>query len=100
MKKNIKLLVATLALSVFGLSACQQNANTGPSSNSNAKNVVSVSLDESNLEKEVGETFTLTALISYKDDQEVEVQQSWKSSNTKVAEVDQNGVVTIKGDLH
>ena len=93
--KKFKLLVASMALA-FGLSACQTNQNPGGGSTA-SKQVVSVVLNEDARVGEVGEEFKLTPTITYKDDQEVQVSKLWKSSNSKVATVDQEGNVKIVG---
>ena len=88
--KKIRLVLASI-LALVGLTACNQN--NAQKINENDLKVTSVSLDISYKKMEVGESFTLTPTISYKNEQEVSVYQEWKSSNPRVISVE-NGLVT------
>ena len=89
--KKIRLVLASI-LALVGLSACNQN--NANKINENDFKVTSVSLDISYYKMEVGQSYTLTPTISYKDDQEVSVYQEWRNSNPRVISLDENGVVT------
>ena len=88
--KKIRLVLASI-LALVGLTACNQN--NAQKINENDFKVTSVSLDIPYKKMEVGESFTLTPTISYKNEQEVSVYQEWKSSNPRVISVE-NGLVT------
>ena len=45
---------------------------------------------------EVGESITLTPTITYKDEQEVDCYQEWRSSNNAIASVDNGVVLALK----
>ena len=95
MKKNFKLLLTTLAMLTVGLSAC--NPSGGTDMNKNNKAVLSVSLDRTSEECEIGDYFTLMPTIVFKDDVVVDVTTSWKSSKTTVATVSDSGYVEVVG---
>ena len=88
--KKIRLVLASI-LALVGLAACNQN--NAQKINENDLKVTSVSLDIPYKKMEVGESFTITPTISYKNEQEVSVYQEWKSSNPRVISVE-NGLVT------
>ena len=88
--KKMRLILASI-LAFIGLAGCSEQNNNA--TNENDFKVTSVSLDITYQKMEVGQTITLTPVVSYKDDQEVDVYKEWKSSNAKVASVD-NGLVT------
>ena len=94
--KKIKLFLAAMALTTLGLTACQNNADLPVDYSKNNKAVISVELDLESYTAEIGESFQIKPLITYKDDNEVEVFKMWKSSNTRVATVDDEGLVTTK----
>ena len=89
--KKIRLVLASI-LALVGLSACNQS--NAKKINENDLKVTGVTLDISYQKMEVGQSFTLTPTISYKDDQEVSVYQEWKTSNPRVASVDEGGAVS------
>ena len=93
--KKIKLFLAAMALTTLGLTACQNNADLPVDYAKNNKAVISVELDLESYTAEIGESFQIKPLITYKDDNEVEVFKMWKSSNTRVATVDDEGLVRI-----
>ena len=98
--KNNKLfaLIGSLIL-ITSLSGCGSTGagrvDYGQVFGDNDYKVASVTLNESDVTMDIGDTVTLTPTISYVDDQEVEVATSWRTSNARVAEVE-NGVVTAK----
>ena len=88
MKKNFKLALSSLALLAFGLVACDnQGGTSGPNYSHNNKLVESVELSSEYEECQIGDSFQLTATITYKDQQEVEVYKEWISSKTSVAKL-------------
>ena len=91
-KKSLVLLTSILALA--GLTGC--NPNDNGHSFANDMKVTGVSLDVSYQKLEVGESLVLTPTISYKDDVEVECYQEWRSSNNKIATVDNGVVLALK----
>ena len=90
MKKMRLMLISILAL--IGLSGCGQAHQA--SVDENDLKVTSVSLDITYQKMEVDTTITITPTITYLDNQEVPVYKEWRSSNSKVASVDENGLVT------
>ena len=89
MKKSIKLILGTFLLSAFGLVACN-NALPNPNEqggSSNERLVEKVALSEEYRELKVEETLQLSATITYKDGQEVDVTKRWMSSNSRIASV-------------
>lgn len=88
--KKFRLMLASI-LAVIGLSACGQTNNNHI--NENDLKVTSVSLDISYQKLSIDESIQLTPTITYKDDVEVEVYQEWRSSNAKVASVNETGLV-------
>ena len=56
--------------------------------------VESVTLDVTYMKLEEGQTLQLVPTIKYKNDKEIKVYQKWMTSNDKVADVSQDGLVT------
>ena len=93
MKNSIRFLLTSLAMMTFGLVSCSHNAmpDINPSHN-NDKYVTSVELSSEYEECEIGDSFTLSATIHYKDDQVVEdITKLWKSSKPSVAKITEDG---------
>ena len=88
--KKLRLMIASI-LALVGLASCNQAVDNGIKE-SDFK-VTSVSLDITYQKMEIDTSITLTPTISYQDNQEVDVYTEWKTSNAKIASVD-NGVVT------
>ena len=95
--KNIKLLFASSLLLLGPITGCSDISKTRQNMSGNDAKVVSVSLDITYMELETGMTLQLTPTITYKDDAEVEVYKEWITSNSKVAAVNENGLVTALG---
>lgn len=97
MKKNFKLLTAVL-LPLLVMTACQrQGADQVDVENHAANNrlVTAVQFNEESLTLNVGETFLLTPIISYRDNKEVEVDTKWINSNPRVVEVFEGQVTAL-----
>ena len=92
--KKTKLLFLTSILALAGLTGCNQ-IEKGVISENDLK-VTSVTLDVSYQKLEVGESITLTPTITYKDEQEVDCYQEWRSSNNAIASVDNGVVLALK----
>ena len=90
MKKNFRLVLSTLALLTLGLTACVQQKQKGQDYSHNNKQVESVTLSTTYEEKEVGDAFSISAEIKYRNDEVVEVVKEWKSSKTSVARLTPN----------
>ena len=88
--KKMRLILASI-LAFIGLAGCNQKATN--TLNENDLKVASVSLDISYQKLNVDESITLTPTIKYKDDQEVDVYKEWRASNSKVASVNDSGLV-------
>ena len=88
--KKMRLILASI-LAFIGLAGCNQKATN--TLNENDLKVASVSLDISYQKLNVDESITLTPTIKYKDDQEVDVYKEWRTSNSKVASVNDSGLV-------
>lgn len=96
MKRNVKYLIGSLFLSLL-ITACSHPTLPGDSSlTDNDLLVTRVDLDATEVTLDIGDTKQLNYLITYKDDQPVEVTKTWRSSVTRVATVDENGLVTAK----
>lgn len=89
--KKFRLILASI-LAFVGLASCDVQ-ETGIVSENDLK-VTSVTLDIAYQKMEVGQSITLIPTITYKDGQEVDVYQEWRSSNDKVACVNNEGDVT------
>ena len=89
MKKN-RLVLLTAVLALAGLSGCNQN-HTDTFANDFL--VTGVELDVTYAKLEAGESLLITPTISYKDGQEVECYKEWRSSNSKIATVNDTGLV-------
>ena len=97
MKKSIRLVLGTFLLSAFSLVSCNNGLLPNPNEQGapgNERLVTNVTLSEEYHELDVDESFTLTPTISYKDDKVVSVTTRWLSSNSRVATVNDNGLVT------
>ena len=97
MKKNIRALIGALLLSA-AVTAC---STTNAGSNNNVDNpnnvyVTKVELNETDKTIDIGDSFTLTPTITFRNNEEKEVDKLWKSSVVRVATVDENGLVTAK----
>ena len=93
MKKINTLLISLVLLT--GLAACERRGNAGPDFSSNNLLVTEVTLDQSGeVIMNIGDILQVTPTITYKNDQKVEVDTRWVSSNPRVAKVDNNGLVT------
>lgn len=91
--KKISLVFLTSLL--FGaLTSC---GVPGSPNSVSGNDVEKVTLDVSYMKLEEGETLQLRPTIKYYDDIEIDVFKMWMSSNTKVATVDDNGLVTALG---
>ena len=88
--KKFRLMLASI-LALVGLIGCNQQKNE--TINENDLKVTSVSLDITYQKMEIGDSITLTPTIKYQDDQEVEVYKEWRTSNSKIASVDKEGLV-------
>lgn len=88
--KKFRLMLASI-LALIGLSACNQSNNNHI--NENDLKVTSVSLDVTYQKLSIDESLQLTPTITFKDDEEVEVYQEWRSSNARVASVNETGLV-------
>ena len=88
--KKMRLMLASI-LALIGLAGCNQ-AKANPI-NENDLKVTSVSLDVTYSKLNIDESITLTPTIKFKDDQEVEVYKEWKTSNSKIASVNDSGLV-------
>ncbi len=96
--KRMKLLMLSSLLLLAPLAGCSNAVGNGVNRvDGNDARVTGVSLDNSYLKLEEGQIVQLIPTITYKDDVEVNVYKFWKSSNTKVATVDQNGMVSAIG---
>lgn len=94
MKKFAKLFALFLLPTLF-LASC--GGESGGETVDYNKNVTSVTLDvvgQTNMQ--IGDTLTVTPIITYKDDQEVPVNKLWKSSRPNVATIN-NGMVAAVG---
>ena len=99
MKKLKSLCVSLLALSALGLVSCNESTSNTPStSNQPTTSVVAgdkvkgVSLDEEIIQMDAGYTKQLNAQVTPASATNKKV--TWSSSDTKVATVDQTGLVT------
>ena len=89
MKNSFKLLFTSLTALAFGLTACNQGGNNNPGgTDSNKKLVESITFSTDYEECSIGDSFSISATIKYKDDQEVEVEKLWKSSKPSVATIE------------
>ena len=88
--KKIRLFFASI-LALVGLASCTQEQIRPV--NENDFKVTSVSLDVTYSKLNIDESLQLTPTITYKNDEEVEVYQEWRSSNAKVASVSETGLV-------
>ena len=99
MKKNIKVVFASLAMLTLGLSAC---SNVSPSifqkTDPNAIYVSSVTLDIEYISMDISETFDISATVTMMEGyEEVEYQSFWKSSRPNVVKVEssEKGKATV-----
>ena len=91
MNKRVKLLLVTL-FAAGSLASCNDKDITKVFENFA---VSSVELDETYKVLEVGDSFQLTATVSFKEGKEdAAVEVEWRSSNSQVADVNQEGLVT------
>ena len=91
MKRSIKLLVAAF-LSFATLSAC--NKGDAQQALDNLA-VTSVTLDEEYKVLDVDDSFQLTATVTLKEGkEEAKYEVEWRSSNSRVADVNKDGLVT------
>ena len=91
MKRSFKLFIASL-LSLATLSACNKGDISKAVDNLAVK---SVALDEDYKVLDLDDSFQLTATITLKEGkEEAEYETEWKSSNSRVADVNQDGLVT------
>lgn len=88
--KKMRLILASI-LALIGLASCNQQKQQ--TLNENDLKVVSVSLDITYQKLNLDESITLTPTITYQDNQEVEVYKEWRTSNNKVASVNDSGLV-------
>ena len=88
--KKMRLMLTSI-LAFIGLAGC--NEQKQQTVNENDLKVTAVTLDVSYQKLEVDQSITLTPTISYQDDEEVEVFKEWRTSNPKIASVDQSGLV-------
>ena len=88
--KKMRLMLASI-LAFIGLAGCNQQKQQ--TFNENDLKVTAVTLDVSYQKLEVDQSITLTPTISYQDDEVVEVFKEWRTSNPKIASVDQSGLV-------
>ena len=88
--KKMRLILASI-LALIGLASCNQQKQQ--TLNENDLKVVSVSLDITYQKLNLDESITLTPTITYQDNQEVEVYKEWRTSNSKVASVNDSGLV-------
>ena len=88
--KKIRLFFASI-LALVGLASCTQEQIRPV--NENDFKVTSVSLDVTYSKLNIDESLQLTPTITFKNDEEVEVYQEWRSSNAKVASVSETGLV-------
>ena len=88
--KKMRLMLASI-LALVGLASCNQQDNHHI--NENDLKVTSVSLDITYSKLSIDESIQLTPTITYQDDQEVEVYQEWRSSNARIASVNETGLV-------
>ena len=93
MKKFFKL-IPTLLIALGALSACTTSGGTSKVDNSKVK---AVELDVNYLSLQQGDTAKLTPTITYKDDVEVKVDTEWRSNNTKVVTVSDDGEIVAVG---
>lgn len=96
MKTNVKYLISALFLSLLVTSCNKVQLPGDDTLTDNDLKVTSVVLDAPDVTLDIGQSVTLTPTIFYKDDVAVEVTKTWRSSVTRVAEVDQEGKVTAK----
>ena len=90
MNKRIKLLLVSL-FAAGTLASCNNKEITKVFENFA---VTSVTLDETYKVLEVGDSFQLTATVTYKEGKEdASVEVEWRSSNPRVAEVNEDGLV-------
>lgn len=87
-------LVFLSALLLGSITACSM---PGSPNKVSGNDVEKVTLDVSYMKLEEGETLQLHPTIKYYDDQEIEVFKMWRTSNSKVATVDENGLVYAVG---
>lgn len=85
MKKNFRLVLSALALLTLGLTACNQEKQKGTDYSHNNKLVESITLSTEYEEKEVGDSFSISAEIKFRNDEVVDVVKEWRSSKTSVA---------------
>ena len=90
--KKMRLVLASI-LALIGLAGCNQQNQS--SLNENDFKVTSISLDITYQKMNIGDEITITPTISFKDNQEVEVYKEWKTSNGKVASVNEGSVVAL-----
>ena len=90
MKKN-KLALLTAILALVGITGCSKEDTSTIASDIA---VTSVSLDHSYATLEVGESIQLTPTITYQDEKEYSCYQEWRTSNSKIATVTEEGLVS------
>ena len=88
--KKMRLILASI-LALIGLAGCNQVKTS--SVNENDFKVASVSLDVTYQKLNIDESITLTPTITFKDNQEVDVYKEWRTSNSKIASVNESGLV-------
>ena len=84
-------------LSTLLLGAVTSCSMPGSPNKVSGNDVEKVTLDVSYMKLEEGETLQLHPTIKYYNDQEIEVFKMWRTSNSKVATVDENGLVYAVG---
>ena len=96
MKNTFKFLFTSLVALGLGLTSCNDGGSSKQHINGN-KYVTAVEFDTTYEECQIGDSFQITATISYRDDQEVEVEKEWRSSKKSVATVSDEGFVEVVG---
>ena len=91
MKNTMKLVFTSLIALAFGLTACNQGGSSYPKTDPNKKDVLGIEFSTDYEELSIGDTFTIVATITYRNDTPVEVEKIWASSKPNVATVEANG---------
>lgn len=97
MKKNLKLAFSALLVMAFGLAGCGNNAMPSPSQDkSEVTGITFEGLEhQAQLTLEIGETYTLTPVITYKSESSDPVTPIWSNSNKKVTSLNSGLVAAI-----